>query len=216
MDRHRLRTALKELSAETLSMYMLASAEKEATAGKEEFTMQKLWVEVLHIPAQLVGRNDSFLQLGGDSLAAIRLVTKARERGIHLSVASIFRDPRLSQVASRISYEESEQAFAEPWSLIRNDEKALLVDTIREQCVLGPNVVIDDIYPTTALQEGLMALATKHPGSYIARLSFLLDKSIEIDCFRAWSRTIELCQTLWTRIVVHKQCHYPGSPLSRA
>lgn len=166
--------------------------------------MQKLWADVLQISTHLIGRNDSFLLLGGDSLATIRLVTKAREKGIHLTVASIFRDPRLIQVADAATFEQSDQMSAEPWSMVPVNKRATLIEVIRTQCSLSSNDVIDDIYPTTPLQEGLMALASKQPGSYMARFTFELDDMVDISRFkRAWLYTLQVCHALRTRIVLH-------------
>ncbi|PHH65592.1 hypothetical protein CDD81_2027 [Ophiocordyceps australis] len=187
-----------------LTQYMLADMQKESPTTYQEAMMQGLWADVLHISPDLIGRSDSFLLLGGDSLAAIRLVARAREKGIRVSVASIFSDPRLSQVAGAASFEQFEHTMVEPWSLISTNERASLIEVARKQCSLAPNDVIYDIYPTSALQEGLMALATKQSGSYMARFTFDLDDMIDLNRFKeAWQYTLEACDALRTHIILH-------------
>ncbi|KAK1914119.1 hypothetical protein P3342_007365 [Pyrenophora teres f. teres] len=62
-------------------------------------TMQ-LWAGVLAIDADSIGLDDSFFRLGGDSIAAMKLVGEARRAGIHLTVADLFRNPKLDQLTA--------------------------------------------------------------------------------------------------------------------
>ena len=52
-----------------------------------------LWSEFLQIPESSIRNNDSFFQLGGDSIIAMQLVGAAREEGLSLTVANVFRCP---------------------------------------------------------------------------------------------------------------------------
>lgn len=204
IDRSLLRAATSKLSAEALLQYMIGDAEKEAPIGQQEVTMQKLWAEVLRIPVELVGRHDSFLQLGGDSLAAIRLVTKARNQGIELSVGSIFNDPRLLQVTESAGFDlYAEEGAPAPWALVPENRRVLIEQSVREQCNLSSADIIEDAYPATALQEGLIALASKHPGSYMAGFAFELAAEVDVERFKdAWEKTVQKCHVLRTRIVL--------------
>ncbi|KAL7780540.1 hypothetical protein CFE70_010564 [Pyrenophora teres f. teres 0-1] len=55
---------------------------------------------VLAIDADSIGLDDSFFRLGGDSIAAMKLVGEARRAGIHLTVADLFRNPKLDQLTA--------------------------------------------------------------------------------------------------------------------
>ncbi len=48
-----------------------------------------------------IGLDDSFVQLGGDSVAAMKVVSASRNVGLDLAVADIFRDSTLHGVAGR-------------------------------------------------------------------------------------------------------------------
>jgi aryl carrier-like protein len=68
-----------------------------------EKSLRKLWSDVLSISTKFIGRQDSFLELGGDSITAIRLVGAARASGLPLSVSLIFKYPVLEQMADKIA-----------------------------------------------------------------------------------------------------------------
>jgi len=68
--------------------------ERQMSAPEDQ--IRRLWGEVLHIdPASSIGPDDSFFQLGGDSMAAMSLVGRARKAGLELTVAHLFRHPKL-------------------------------------------------------------------------------------------------------------------------
>lgn len=61
---------------------------------------------------------------------------------------------------------------------------------------------IHDILPCTALQEGLMAMGTKNPGSYMAQHIFQLGPQVDLEQLKtAWTSTIAKCDILRTRII---------------
>ena len=65
---------------------------------------------------------------------------------------------------------------------------------------VDPNM-IEDIYPCTPMQEGLMALSTKSPGAYIAQLRWRLSESIDMARFRnSWMAVWDSNPNLRTRI----------------
>ncbi|QCW27251.1 amino acid adenylation domain-containing protein [Lysobacter enzymogenes] len=53
-----------------------------------------------------VGIDDSFFELGGDSIRAIRLVAGARKRGIALAPRDIFKHPRVEALAAEVAARE--------------------------------------------------------------------------------------------------------------
>ena len=83
------------------------------------------------------------------------------------------------------------------------DKVDAFMATVRDVCELSGDQTIEDAYPCTSLQEGLMALAVKEPGSYIAKYVYRLSESVNPTLFKsAWARTVELCGNLRTRIVL--------------
>ncbi|TLD06603.1 uncharacterized protein PgNI_08011 [Pyricularia grisea] len=205
-----------------LAMYSLqdGTQERQAPQTETEIKLAGLWADILKVAPDAVGRESHFLRLGGDSIAAIRLVTAARDLGLELSVKEVFDDPRLLAIAATADakgaaddgvddwageYPEYVEPFAllQPESLGDNiasedDIKQLFAD----KCRVSPDVV-QDAYPCTALQDGLMVLANRQPESYTTRNVFKLPNGIHIDHFRqSWESVVESCDTLRTRIVV--------------
>jgi aryl carrier-like protein len=57
-----------------------------SASGPREESLAALFTEVLGVP---VGAEDSFFDLGGDSIAAMRLAGLARSRGVRLRLADL-------------------------------------------------------------------------------------------------------------------------------
>lgn len=72
-------------------------------ATANERRLQGLLATVLKVEADSIDLEDSILDIGGDSLTAMQLVGAARGQGLSLTVADIFRYPRLSNLAHHIS-----------------------------------------------------------------------------------------------------------------
>ncbi|MFT3815683.1 MAG: non-ribosomal peptide synthase/polyketide synthase [Acidovorax sp.] len=72
----------------------------EAPQGEVEETLAAVWAEVLGV--EKVGRNDSFFELGGDSILSLKVVARARRRGLELSPRQIFEHQRLALVAKAL------------------------------------------------------------------------------------------------------------------
>ena len=61
---------------------------------------------------------------------------------------------------------------------------------------------LDDVYPCTPFQEGLMAISKASPGAYVAHLTYALPDDVDEDRFRqAWVNVVLANPILRTRIV---------------
>ncbi|MEV6419528.1 amino acid adenylation domain-containing protein [Streptomyces sp. NPDC051662] len=70
-----------------------------------------------------VGVDDGFFRLGGDSIMAIQLVSRAREAGLRITVRDVFRYPSMSQLAQRA---EAFEASAAPVPSQEDDGSGVL------------------------------------------------------------------------------------------
>lgn len=168
-----------------------------------ERKLQKLWAQILAIDVLSVGSEANFFQQGGDSIAAMRLVSAARKEGIQLTVAAFFRDPRFVEVAKEArACDIPHFQQIPPLSLLgpRN-----LQESIRQEVAVSCGVdtmLIEDIYPCTPLQEGLMAMTAKQPDAYIGRDVVEIPNYINLERFQAaWATVIARNAILRTRIV---------------
>jgi acyl-CoA synthetase (AMP-forming)/AMP-acid ligase II/aryl carrier-like protein len=74
----------------------LGNEHKTQPTSDTEKKMQTIWADVLGIAAETIGLDDNFFQLGGDSIAVLKVVERARQVGIELAVLDIFHHPSLS------------------------------------------------------------------------------------------------------------------------
>ncbi|KAJ1959546.1 hypothetical protein IWQ62_004567, partial [Dispira parvispora] len=101
----------------------LAHSDEREVKGPTNATEQAIheaMSEVLDIPSDHLDVRDSFFQLGGDSILAIRFSSLCRERGIQLSIAQIFRYKSVASLAELVSVAEITDAPLPPlapWEL---------------------------------------------------------------------------------------------------
>jgi amino acid adenylation domain-containing protein len=72
-----------------------------APQGEIEAALAQIWRELL--PVERIGREDNFFQLGGDSLLAVKSVTRVRQvLGIEVPVRAVFTSPTISTLAAHL------------------------------------------------------------------------------------------------------------------
>jgi aryl carrier-like protein len=70
--------------------------------GAYEKTLLSLWGTLLDLPEDTIAGHDSFFDLGGDSITAMKLAGEARDHGLSLTVADVFRNPCFDGMAARV------------------------------------------------------------------------------------------------------------------
>ncbi|EAQ90170.1 hypothetical protein CHGG_06789 [Chaetomium globosum CBS 148.51] len=213
LDRRQLRQALEAASREMVSGYRLSAAAAAAAAAKNqgpatatEKKLQGLWEAVLGLPAGSVGPGDSFFRVGGDSLSAMRLVGAARAHKIVLSVLDVFQKPVLTDMARACGVAEvvvDPVPELKPFDLTSRSRSAHdeLVDEVVSQCKISGDQ-INDMYPCSPLQEGLVTLAKAQAGAYVAVNTLRLPSHVDLDQFKAaWQAVVDETDILRTRIV---------------
>ncbi|KAF2119371.1 hypothetical protein BDV96DRAFT_486547 [Lophiotrema nucula] len=214
LDRKVLRQLAQSIEEEQLQFYRLAGKSGRAPAGYVEIILAKLWASVLNLGPDSVGADDSFFRLGGDSIGAMRLVTASRKEGLVLTVANIFAQPKLADMAASAVVLSSDELTAQanpdtvPFELVQEDVRRRIIDFAASECDVFPDS-IQDIYPCSRLQEGLIALSTTEPGAYVAETIYRLPRDTDIDRFRkAWNTVISAEAILRTRIIYTEDCGF--------
>ncbi|KAI9903492.1 hypothetical protein N3K66_000021 [Trichothecium roseum] len=198
------RRALAE-SATTLPILQKQNSQQQPMTPVER-QLQEIWAQVLYMDPATIGLEDSFFQLGGDSIAAMKVVSQAHKFNINISVADIFRNPILCELARGEEGASRELIGAvPPFSLITNQvDQGSLREQISSLCGSDAEMV-EDIYPCTPLQEGLMSLTAKRHGDYVMQAVFELSAHINIPDFKtAWEVVFATTEILRTRIVQHE------------
>ncbi|HVQ09451.1 MAG TPA: amino acid adenylation domain-containing protein [Allosphingosinicella sp.] len=142
----------------------LALKAYEAPVGEIETILAAIWQEVLGVDR--VGRHDNFFALGGHSLLAVRVLERIRSMGLKADVRRIFDAPNLSEFAATMETDAGTSPV--PPNLITPDHEKItpdllpLVQLSQEEIdrivetVPGGATNVQDIYPLTALQEGML------------------------------------------------------------
>ncbi|KAG6038309.1 putative NRPS-like protein biosynthetic cluster [Claviceps citrina] len=211
LDRRRLR----EIGA-SFSVHELAETQMERQGAKRkpktilERQMQQAWAKLLGVDPEIIGLDDSFFRLGGDSIAAMRLVSDMRQHGIELAVADIFRYPTLELAAQQGRGLDLPGSAAgnviKPFSLLPGEiEAASFLQDVSFRLQLESPILVEDAYPCSPLQEGLLSLSMKRPGDYVMQSVLELAPGLDVEAFRrAWGEVARGMAILRTRVMQHR------------
>lgn len=203
-DRKRLRELAASLTRQTMESFSPSGNSKRAPSTETERILQRCYAEVLSLRIEQVSAEDHLFHRGGDSLTAMKLVAMAREARYHITVQDVFDCPRLSTLASRARLGvEREEATTVPFSLLDGEDTQAIIKNAAIQCQLSFEA-IEDVYPCTPLQEGLMALTEQDLGqSFIAEIAYAIPSGIDIRDFElAWNVVAEANPILRTRLIL--------------
>jgi amino acid adenylation domain-containing protein len=127
-----------------------AHREYEAPAGSEEEALAAIWQALLRL--ERVSRRDNFFELGGHSLLIVQMIDRLRAIGLATDMRRVFESATLADLAATLT-------VAAP---VSSTQAAPLLQLDREQvvriesCVPGGAANVQDIYPLTPVQEGLL------------------------------------------------------------
>ncbi|KAL5344988.1 hypothetical protein ACLOAV_009941 [Pseudogymnoascus australis] len=99
IDRRQLKERAAALSQDQLAAYSADKLIKQMPSTWAEMKLQQIWSQALNLQLDDIRVNDSFFRLGGDSITAMKLVGMARGEGLTLTVADMFRYPKLSDLS---------------------------------------------------------------------------------------------------------------------
>ncbi|ETN41090.1 uncharacterized protein HMPREF1541_03025 [Cyphellophora europaea CBS 101466] len=203
LDRKALRDAIAALSEEELDNFSLAEASKKPLSTDSERATADMWSAVLRIPVSKIGADDNFFRLGGDSITAMRLAAMAGAE-FTLTVADIFQHPVLTDMAALAKQDYSETngtAEIRPFDLLESPCTTDMLRSFATKCDVSVEQV-EDAYPCSPLQEGMMVLSILNPGAYMVQKVFELPSTMDIARFRkAWELAIANNAILRTTII---------------
>jgi amino acid adenylation domain-containing protein len=200
------RRMLQQIVTEYLSSYPLESSIlgnghiRRPPSTKAEKQLATLWSTILGVNYQAISADHEFVRLGGDSAQAMKLVTLARKSGLHLTVADILQHQQLSEMAnvSKPLVSKS-QDIIPPFALLKAPAEVRQIAA--KQCGLTEEL-IQDAYPCTPLQEGLLALSLRHEGAYVAQTVIEIPRTMSPALYmKAWEQAYREYAILRTRII---------------
>lgn len=204
-DRKRLRqfgatVDLRQLDQDT-------SSDAPRQLSDLEQRLRQAWGETLKLDPEAIRPEDNFFAIGGDSLAAMRLVPVCRAQGLDLSVASTFGHPTLSAMAKVVHICNSQERVEIPaFSMISQPIESACLEA-SHACGSDPGAV-KDIYPCTPTQESLFTFSIKSDKAYVAQRLACIPSHISTDAWKkAWEEVVAASPILCTRLA---QLREPG------
>jgi len=201
-DRKRLRELGSSLSRRDIASFAADTTPKKEPSTLIEIKLAEIWRKILGAD-MTISVDDNFFAIGGDSLRAMKLVSEARTQDVSLTVAAVFSNPVLSDMAAVAKIGAREGSTEIPAFSLTSPQWT--IEAARANCATDCQVdadLIEDIYPCTPLQEGLMALSAKISEAYVAqRVVELPDEAAARDLLKAFQNASADCTILRTRIV---------------
>ena len=143
-----------------------APVKRVSASSRKQKKLRGLWSRVLLLPEEQIGLNDSFFNLGGDSISAMKLVSEARAEGMNLTVMLIFQKRSLYDLANAVK-EEQVQATSvsevDAFSLIDSPNPQDFVGDIVRPQLANPEWKVSNVLPTRPLQQIAVKGTTQIP-----------------------------------------------------
>lgn len=150
-------SSLSSAQSSTLSLPVQES-DALAVAG-----IAQIIATVLSIPASMVDPEASFIELGGSSLDAIVIASSLRKMQVHISVADILESKSIREMAMcRTEPHPEYEITPRPFTLLPEGVKF-------------DRTGVEDAYPVTPLQEGILADAIMGNANYVYQRVYKLN-----------------------------------------
>ncbi|MEU8263197.1 amino acid adenylation domain-containing protein [Micromonospora sp. NPDC048999] len=146
--------------------FAAAAGAGRAAADPREELLARLFAEVLGLPG--VGAEDSFFDLGGDSIVSIQLVSRARQAGLRLTPRDVFTHRTVAALA-RVAGELSSAEAEDPDAALGDVPLPPIVDWLRARA--GTTHSVDDVAQSVVVRTP----AGLREADLVAGLQALLD-----------------------------------------
>jgi len=142
-----------------------ARQQYEAPQGEVEETLAGIWQSLLRV--KQIGRNDNFFELGGHSLLIVQMLESLRRAGLSAQMHLVFENPTLAGLAGALTRRIAEEFVVPPNAIPPGCQQItpqmlplVQLEPYHIDCIAGTvpggAANIQDIYPLTSLQEGLL------------------------------------------------------------
>ncbi|GAA4271394.1 amino acid adenylation domain-containing protein [Aquimarina gracilis] len=169
-----------------------------APRNELEKSLANIWEEVLSIES--IGVFDNFFRIGGDSILSIRVISKINKKyKTSLTIPELYEFNTIDKLSALI--QEGKALFEEKKNAINNikDNIEILKRTVLEDIDNAQD--IEDIYPMSDIQKGMVILSALDPGAGVYHDQFVFQiPSVDIDLFKeAFSKLVWKHETLRTQ-----------------
>ncbi|RYP70205.1 hypothetical protein DL771_005592 [Monosporascus sp. 5C6A] len=160
--------------------------------------LRQAWSRIVGISEDEIGLNDSFFQLGGDSIGAMKLVSELRVEGLETTVAQIFKHRTLYDMATVIKEMSAPEAGAgeeeaAPFSLLETPDVESFIKNEVQPLLADQGVRIKDLLPARPLQQVAVRGTTQLPRFSVRYELFHLEGGTDT------AKVLRSCQDLVAR-----------------
>ncbi|PHV24674.1 non-ribosomal peptide synthetase, partial [Janthinobacterium sp. BJB426] len=150
-----------------------------APTSQAEERIVAIWSSLLGVSR--IGRDDNFFQLGGHSLLAIELVAHLHQAGLECSIAQLYKTPTPAGLAASCASQDTMAPTAPTASILMALSQPEMARI--EAQVLGGSANIKDVFPLTALQEGILyhSIAAEQGDAYLLQTLLAFDNRARLD-----------------------------------
>ncbi|MGQ9371961.1 amino acid adenylation domain-containing protein, partial [Azospirillum sp. A39] len=155
--------------------------------------LARSWEEILGV--ERVGLDDGFFALGGDSIVSIQVVSRMRQLGWAVTPRQIFEGQTVRAIAA------GAEPVARRAPYRRTDRPLARLSEEQWAALPVPADGVEDLYPLSPLQEGLLMHTLLEPGSgiYLMQNRHAIEAAIDHDRFdAAWARVVRRNEALRT------------------
>ncbi|MBL0696563.1 non-ribosomal peptide synthase/polyketide synthase, partial [Comamonas sp. JC664] len=141
----------------------------EAPRTPAEEAVARVWSEVLGV--KQVGIDDNYFDLGGDSMRSIQVIAKLREAGLELPMMALLQHPTIRELSTELKSTATVKPPVEssPFSLLSEEDRQRMPEGV------------EDAYPLTYLQSGMLFESVLHVGTGIYHDMFSLHLEMALD-----------------------------------
>lgn len=137
----------------------ISSQEYVAPRNNSEETIAQLWIDILGY--EKIGIHDNFFKLGGDSIIAIRLISKINKAfDIRLGVDQLYKNQTIAEFSELMSKQQDDKQGIEKYNEVKTAVETLK-NTVFEK--MGNLDTIEDIYPMSDIQRGMVFSSILNP-----------------------------------------------------
>jgi amino acid adenylation domain-containing protein len=187
-----------------------------APRNRTEEILAAIWQTVLQV--ERVGVHDNFFALGGDSIRTLQVIARANRQGVKLTPKQLFEHQTVAAAAAvaqvkpampieagqaSVQHEDTRPTAGDPTSAQTMPEATALVMPVFPLTGLTPEELagrredwgeIEDCYPLSPMQEGMLFHTLMNPGSgiYLMQQFYAWEGRLDREAFgRAWQRVID-------------------------
>ena len=171
-----------------------------------------------------VGIHDNFFEIGVDSILGIQMVSRARQAGLAVDPADLFRYPSIAELAGaallNLGHQDSSVNSASAIAPFELAPEGLDLEAVDRAFANSGD--IEDLYPLTPMQEGMLfhTLADPEAGHYVEQFVCRLRGELDPSALQeSWNRLLKRHPALRTTIhwtdsdrpyqVVHRHVEHP-------